>query len=193
MVTVRHEPGSCPERAVYKSLLDPSFFRGNISVGGTTLVTMVGRGRVRTPVTRSHKQAENNTNTNNHHETNENANNTNPHTEEVIMSEAQFQDVVVSEVTKALRTTLPGLLDEVLIRRIGAGTVGGGTNHNGGTNGNAKTSYELVLQRFCPQNKLNKIEEEFQLLEARTMMHQEYAMKFDEMSKLVPHLVTLES
>ncbi|KAI3755312.1 hypothetical protein L1987_55108 [Smallanthus sonchifolius] len=51
---------------------------------------------------------------------------------------------------------------------------------------------ELIMQRFCPQNELDKLEEEFQHLEAGTMTHQEYATKFDEMSKLVPHLVTPE-
>ncbi|KAI3825034.1 hypothetical protein L1987_06509 [Smallanthus sonchifolius] len=132
------------ERTVYKSLLDPSLVPGNISVGGTTLVTMVGRGSGRgtgrTPVTRSRRQTGNNTDTNDHHETNENENNTGPHAKEVIMSEAQFQDVVASEVTKALRNTLPGLLDGVLSRRMGTGKAGGGNNNTGGANGNANTN-----------------------------------------------------
>ncbi|KAI3810798.1 hypothetical protein L1987_20420 [Smallanthus sonchifolius] len=40
---------------------------------------------------------------------------------------------------------------------------------------------ELVLLRLSSLNELDKIEEEFQRLESRTMTHQEYATKFDEM------------
>ncbi|KAI3819444.1 hypothetical protein L1987_13280 [Smallanthus sonchifolius] len=56
----------------------------------------------------------------------------------------------------------------------------------------AANSLETTTLDWWESNELDKLEEEFQILEAGTMTHHEYATKFDEMSKLVPHLVTPE-
>ncbi|KAI3724775.1 hypothetical protein L1987_64540 [Smallanthus sonchifolius] len=58
------------------------------------------------------------------------------------------------------------------------------------------TSMETVIkmifdfERYCPQNVVDKIKAKFMWFEAGTMTHQEYTTKFNEMAKLVPHLVT---
>ncbi|KAI3824992.1 hypothetical protein L1987_06467 [Smallanthus sonchifolius] len=193
--------GMTEGRVVYKSLLDPSLLPANIPVGGTTLVTMVGRGRGRgkgrgtgqTLVTKSHRHTENNTVTNDLHETNENYNNANTHAEEVVISEAQFQDAVASEwITKmevviklsecrsdqavkfaanCLETIALDWWESVKQAR-GEQTV---------ENMKWNEFKELVLQRFCPQNELDKLEEEFQRLEAGTITHQD-ATVYDDVA-----------
>ncbi|KAD3067668.1 hypothetical protein E3N88_35548 [Mikania micrantha] len=50
----------------------------------------------------------------------------------------------------------------------------------------------LVLAKFCPKFVIDKMEKDFMNLEVGTMTHQEYTTKFNEMSRLVPHLVTPE-
>ncbi|KAI3827856.1 hypothetical protein L1987_01943 [Smallanthus sonchifolius] len=224
------------EMTVYKSLLDPSFFPGNISVGGTTLVQMAGRGRGqgrgrgRMPNTRSHTRNTTSTTT----DPNENVNtNTEPEQpmEEVIMTETQFQRAVASEVTRVLQTNLPGILDDALRRRENHNSLG---NRNKGISGdvprtedilntthdchpkpfNGKkdaiealkwiTSMEEVIKmsecradqavKFVDiSSKKRLLTAEFLWFKARTMTHQEYTTKFNEMAKLVQHLVTPES
>ncbi|KAI3811109.1 hypothetical protein L1987_20825 [Smallanthus sonchifolius] len=49
------------------------------------------------------------------------------------------------------------------------------------------------MKRYCPQNVVDKIESELLQFETGTMTHQEYTTKFNEMVKLVPHLVSPES
>ncbi|KAD4888366.1 hypothetical protein E3N88_20439 [Mikania micrantha] len=50
----------------------------------------------------------------------------------------------------------------------------------------------LVLAKFCPKFVVDKMEKDFMNIEVGTMTHQEYTTKFNEMSRLVPHLVTPE-
>ncbi|KAI3808976.1 hypothetical protein L1987_24939 [Smallanthus sonchifolius] len=47
----------------------------------------------------------------------------------------------------------------------------------------------LIMKMYCLQNVVDKIESEFMWFEAGTMTHQEYTTKFNEMAKLVPHLI----
>ncbi|KAD7478106.1 hypothetical protein E3N88_01242 [Mikania micrantha] len=51
---------------------------------------------------------------------------------------------------------------------------------------------ELVMKHFCPKNEIDKIEREFLTLKAGRMNHRQYTSKFNEMSRLVPHLVNTE-
>ncbi|KAD4982495.1 hypothetical protein E3N88_19166 [Mikania micrantha] len=51
---------------------------------------------------------------------------------------------------------------------------------------------ELVMKQFCPKNEIDKIEREFLTLKAGRMNHRQYTSKFNEMSRLVPHLVKTE-
>ncbi|KAK1427944.1 hypothetical protein QVD17_16705 [Tagetes erecta] len=51
----------------------------------------------------------------------------------------------------------------------------------------------LVTERYCPYNEIEKMEEEFLKLEMRGTDWLTYTNKFNELSRLVPHLVTPES
>ena len=51
---------------------------------------------------------------------------------------------------------------------------------------------KLVLERFCPKFAVNKVEKELMNLEVGTMTHGEYTTRFNEMSRMVPHMVTPE-
>ncbi|KAD6795232.1 hypothetical protein E3N88_06128 [Mikania micrantha] len=51
---------------------------------------------------------------------------------------------------------------------------------------------ELVTKHFCPKNEIDKIEREFLILKAGRMNHRQYTSKFNEMSRLIPHLVNTE-
>ncbi|KAD6454275.1 hypothetical protein E3N88_08981 [Mikania micrantha] len=51
---------------------------------------------------------------------------------------------------------------------------------------------ELVIKHFCPKNEIDKIEWEFLTSKAGRMNHRQYTSKFNEMSRLVPHLVNTE-
>ena len=51
----------------------------------------------------------------------------------------------------------------------------------------------LVIEKYCPYNEVEKIEAEFWKLEMVGAAHQEYMNRFNELSRLVPHLVTPES
>ncbi|XP_076881496.1 uncharacterized protein LOC143529630 [Bidens hawaiensis] len=52
---------------------------------------------------------------------------------------------------------------------------------------------KLVLDQFCPPHELDKIEQDFLTLEAGSMTHREYTMKFNKMARLCPDLVTPEA
>ena len=51
---------------------------------------------------------------------------------------------------------------------------------------------KLMIEKLCPQGDMNRIEVEFLQLQAGTMTHRVYTSKFEEMGRLVPHLVTPE-
>ncbi|KAD5508139.1 hypothetical protein E3N88_15842 [Mikania micrantha] len=51
---------------------------------------------------------------------------------------------------------------------------------------------ELVAKQFCPKNELNKVEREFLVLKAGSLNHRQYTSRFNEMARLVPHLVATE-
>ena len=50
----------------------------------------------------------------------------------------------------------------------------------------------LVIEKYCPYNEVEKIETEFWKLEMVGAAHQEYTNRFNELSRLVPQLVTPE-
>jgi hypothetical protein len=52
---------------------------------------------------------------------------------------------------------------------------------------------ELMFKKYCPRNEIQKLEQEFWKLEMSGPAHQEYTTRFQEVSKLVPHLSTPES
>ncbi|KAD3068885.1 hypothetical protein E3N88_36765 [Mikania micrantha] len=51
---------------------------------------------------------------------------------------------------------------------------------------------ELVTKQFCPKNELDKVEREFLVLKAGSLNHRQYTSRFNEMARLVPHLVSTE-
>ncbi|KAD4888454.1 hypothetical protein E3N88_20527 [Mikania micrantha] len=51
---------------------------------------------------------------------------------------------------------------------------------------------ELVTKQFCPKNELDKVEREFLVLKAGSLNHRQYTSRFNEMVRLVPHLVSTE-
>jgi hypothetical protein len=52
---------------------------------------------------------------------------------------------------------------------------------------------ELMIKKFCPRNKIQKLEQEFWKIEMFGPAHQEYTTRLQEISQLVPHLSTTES
>ncbi|KAI3819396.1 hypothetical protein L1987_13227 [Smallanthus sonchifolius] len=50
----------------------------------------------------------------------------------------------------------------------------------------------LVIKNFCPRNEIEKVEREFLGLKAGSMTHRQYTTRFNELARLVPHLVTTE-
>ncbi|KAI3774820.1 hypothetical protein L1987_49382 [Smallanthus sonchifolius] len=50
----------------------------------------------------------------------------------------------------------------------------------------------LVIKNFCPRNEIEKVEREFLGLKAGSMTHRQYTTQFNELARLVPHLVTTE-
>ncbi|KAI3744954.1 hypothetical protein L1987_58053 [Smallanthus sonchifolius] len=50
----------------------------------------------------------------------------------------------------------------------------------------------LVIKNFCPRNEIEKVEREFLGLKAGGMTHRQYTTRFNELARLVPHLVTTE-
>nr|GEY82852.1 reverse transcriptase domain-containing protein [Tanacetum cinerariifolium] len=51
----------------------------------------------------------------------------------------------------------------------------------------------LLVEEFCPSNKIEKLENEFWNHKMVRANHATYTNRFHELAKLVPHLVTLES
>jgi hypothetical protein len=52
---------------------------------------------------------------------------------------------------------------------------------------------ELIMGKYCPANELEKMEAEFLQLEMKGVEHMQYTHRFNELSRLVPHLVTPET
>ncbi|KAI3754878.1 hypothetical protein L1987_54670 [Smallanthus sonchifolius] len=50
----------------------------------------------------------------------------------------------------------------------------------------------LVIKNFSPRNEIEKVEREFLGLKAWSMTHRQYTTRFNELARLVPHLVTTE-
>ncbi|KAI3695400.1 hypothetical protein L1987_78397 [Smallanthus sonchifolius] len=50
----------------------------------------------------------------------------------------------------------------------------------------------LVIKNFCPRNEIEKVEREFLGMKAGSMTHRQYTTRFNELARLVPHLVTTE-
>ncbi|KAI3795058.1 hypothetical protein L1987_37702 [Smallanthus sonchifolius] len=50
----------------------------------------------------------------------------------------------------------------------------------------------LVIKNLCPRNEIEKVEREFLGLKAGSMTHRQYTTRFNELARLVPHLVTTE-
>jgi hypothetical protein len=51
---------------------------------------------------------------------------------------------------------------------------------------------KLVLNKFCPQCEINRVEAEFLTIKAGNMTHQEYTSKYTSMVRRVPHLVNIK-
>ncbi|KAI3668750.1 hypothetical protein L1987_88233 [Smallanthus sonchifolius] len=51
---------------------------------------------------------------------------------------------------------------------------------------------KLVIQKFCPQNEIDRVENEFLNLKAGNKTHRQYTSRFNELAQLVPHLVETE-
>ncbi|KAI3825388.1 hypothetical protein L1987_06871 [Smallanthus sonchifolius] len=50
----------------------------------------------------------------------------------------------------------------------------------------------LVIKNFYPRNEIEKVEREFLGLKAGSMTHRQYITRFNELARLVPHLITTE-
>ncbi|KAI3819649.1 hypothetical protein L1987_13492 [Smallanthus sonchifolius] len=50
----------------------------------------------------------------------------------------------------------------------------------------------LVIKNLCLRNKIEKVERELLGLKAGSMTHRQYTTRFNELARLVPHLVTTE-
>ncbi|KAI3776206.1 hypothetical protein L1987_45978 [Smallanthus sonchifolius] len=50
----------------------------------------------------------------------------------------------------------------------------------------------LVIKNFYPRNEIEKVEKEFLGTKAGSMTHRQYTTRFNEMARLVPHLITTE-
>ncbi|KAI3824946.1 hypothetical protein L1987_06419 [Smallanthus sonchifolius] len=50
----------------------------------------------------------------------------------------------------------------------------------------------LVTEKFCPKNEVYKVEREFLTLQDGLMTHRQYTSKYNELARLVPHLVITE-
>ncbi|KAI3725262.1 hypothetical protein L1987_65043 [Smallanthus sonchifolius] len=50
----------------------------------------------------------------------------------------------------------------------------------------------LVIKNFYPRNEIEKVEREFLGIKAGSMTHRQYTTRFNELARLVPHLVTTE-
>ncbi|KAI3695048.1 hypothetical protein L1987_78036 [Smallanthus sonchifolius] len=47
----------------------------------------------------------------------------------------------------------------------------------------------LIIQKFCPQNEIDRVENEFLNFKAGSKTHRQYTSRFNELAQLVPHLV----
>ncbi|KAI3797109.1 hypothetical protein L1987_39801 [Smallanthus sonchifolius] len=50
----------------------------------------------------------------------------------------------------------------------------------------------LVIKNFCLRNDIEKVEREFLNLKAGNMTHRHYTTRYNELARLVPHLITTE-
>ncbi|KAI3794375.1 hypothetical protein L1987_37006 [Smallanthus sonchifolius] len=51
---------------------------------------------------------------------------------------------------------------------------------------------KLIVQKFCPQNEIDRVENEFLNFKAGSKTHRQYTSRFNELAQLVPHLVETE-
>ncbi|KAI3797403.1 hypothetical protein L1987_32660 [Smallanthus sonchifolius] len=51
---------------------------------------------------------------------------------------------------------------------------------------------KLIIQKFCPQNEIDRVENEFLNFKAGSKTHRQYTSRFNELAQLVPHLVEIE-
>ncbi|KAI3717564.1 hypothetical protein L1987_69266 [Smallanthus sonchifolius] len=51
---------------------------------------------------------------------------------------------------------------------------------------------KLIIQKFCPQNEIDRVENEFPNFKAGNKTHRQYTSRFNELAQLVPHLVETE-
>ncbi|KAI3762520.1 hypothetical protein L1987_52950 [Smallanthus sonchifolius] len=51
---------------------------------------------------------------------------------------------------------------------------------------------KLVIQNFCPQNEIDRVENEFLKFKAGNKTQRQYTSRFNELAQLVPHLVETE-
>ncbi|KAI3814386.1 hypothetical protein L1987_19140 [Smallanthus sonchifolius] len=51
---------------------------------------------------------------------------------------------------------------------------------------------KLIIQKFCPQNEIDPVENEFLNFKAGNKTHRQYTSRFNELAQLVPHLVENE-
>ncbi|KAI3695423.1 hypothetical protein L1987_78420 [Smallanthus sonchifolius] len=49
-----------------------------------------------------------------------------------------------------------------------------------------------IIQKFCPQNEIDRVENEFLNFKAGSKAHRQYTSRFNELAQLVPHLVETE-
>ncbi|KAI3801952.1 hypothetical protein L1987_30071 [Smallanthus sonchifolius] len=52
---------------------------------------------------------------------------------------------------------------------------------------------KLIIQKFCPQNEIDHVENEFLNFKAGNKTHRQYTSRFNELAQLVPHLVGTEN
>ncbi|KAI3776227.1 hypothetical protein L1987_46000 [Smallanthus sonchifolius] len=50
----------------------------------------------------------------------------------------------------------------------------------------------LVIKNFCPRNEIEKVEREFLGIKDGSITHRQYTTRFNELARLVPHLITTE-
>ncbi|KAI3725161.1 hypothetical protein L1987_64939 [Smallanthus sonchifolius] len=51
---------------------------------------------------------------------------------------------------------------------------------------------KLIIQKFCPQNEIDRVENEFLNFKVGSKTHHQYTSRFNELAQLVPHLVETE-
>ncbi|GKB35570.1 hypothetical protein Tco_0880512 [Tanacetum coccineum] len=107
-------------------------------------------------------------------------------------------------ISQQLQTILPQIVTQVTNNVNNANANGGnGGNGNGGNNGCSYKTFlacmssvdfkALLMEDFCPSNKMEKLESEFWNHTMVGANHAGYTDRFHELAKLVPHLVNPES